>query len=42
MGTEMSSSSIQLFIKLLTLVCCITAYVVSKTSKEHVIFIFKS
>jgi len=42
MGREMSASNVQLFSKLLTLVFCLTAYVVPETSREHVVFIFKS
>jgi len=41
MGKEMSASNIQLFSKLLTLVFCVTVYVVPETSKEHDAFIFK-
>jgi len=41
MGREMSASNIQLFSKLLTLVFRVTVFVVTKTLKEHVAFIFK-
>ena len=41
MGREMFASNIQLFGKLLTVIFCVTAYVVPETSREHVAFIFK-